>query len=52
LASKEILEDLTLILKYSMFNLLSITSKPSLTHSLIWCFVWRDRGRTQWRLFH
>jgi len=21
---------------------------PSLTHSLIWCFVWRDEGRTQW----
>ena len=22
--------------------------KPSITHSLIWCFVWRDGGRTQW----
>jgi len=22
--------------------------KPSITHSLIWWFVWRDGGRTQW----
>ena len=21
---------------------------PSITHSLIWCFVWRDGGETQW----
>jgi len=21
---------------------------PSLTHSSIWCFVWRDAARTQW----
>ena len=30
------------------FKLSHAHRNPSITHSLIWCFVWRDGGRTQW----